>query len=174
MDPSLTASSSASKLDPSSPTTLRPGPSSLSSSVNSTTTNSNWPNPKLTMPTPPATPSSSPSTASPRTSPNPLYRSSSLSTPTTSPLRQPIRSLSQGGRSQLNAASTGNPMTGSSAAGGPATVPQTPPTPEQGENQNWPSTFTLHFFRNQCSQQSQVTVYVQCSVSMTTDIYLSM
>uniref|UniRef100_A0A3Q4GU90 Wolfram syndrome 1b (wolframin) n=1 Tax=Neolamprologus brichardi TaxID=32507 RepID=A0A3Q4GU90_NEOBR len=121
MDPSLTASSSASKLDPSSPTTLRPGPSSLSSSVNSTTTNSNWPNPKLTMPTPPATPSSSPSTASPRTSPNPLYRSSSLSTPTTSSLRQPIRSLSQGGRSQLNAASTGNPMTGSSAAGGPAT-----------------------------------------------------
>uniref|UniRef100_A0A3Q2VC26 Wolfram syndrome 1b (wolframin) n=1 Tax=Haplochromis burtoni TaxID=8153 RepID=A0A3Q2VC26_HAPBU len=136
MDPSLTASSSASKLDPSSPTTLRPGPSSRSSSVNSTTTNSNWPNPKLTMPTPPATPSSSPSTASPRTSPNPLYRSSSLSTPTTSPLRQPIRSLSQGGRSQLNAASTGNPMTGSSAAGGPATISQTPPTPDDEELNN--------------------------------------
>ncbi|KAM6923960.1 LOW QUALITY PROTEIN: wolframin [Xenentodon cancila] len=89
------------------------------------------------MPTPPATPSSSPSTASPRTSPGLLSRSSSLSTPTSSPLRQPVRSFSQLGRSQLNAASTGSLLTGSSAAGGAAIVPQPPPptpaTPEPEE-----------------------------------------
>ncbi|KAJ3587179.1 hypothetical protein NHX12_010777 [Muraenolepis orangiensis] len=44
--------------------------------------------------------------------------SRSLSTPSVSPLRQPTRSLSQLGRSRLNAASTGSPASG--ASHGPA------------------------------------------------------
>lgn len=47
-------------------------------------------------------------------SPGLLSRSSSLSSPADSPLRLPIRSSSTGGRSQLNAASTGSPPSGSS------------------------------------------------------------
>ncbi|KAM3612545.1 uncharacterized protein V6R79_010085 [Siganus canaliculatus] len=111
MDPSLNGSPANPKPSASSPTTLGSDVSSSSSTVAST---SDRPKPKLTMPTPPATHSSSPSTASPRTSPGLLSRSSSLPTPPAPPLRQPIRSPSQVGRSQLNAAST----------------PQPPPTPE--------------------------------------------
>ncbi|XP_035506037.1 wolframin [Scophthalmus maximus] len=129
MDPPLTGDSSAPKLGPSTPATLRAGPSSSSSSANTATPTSDRPRPKLTMPTPPATPSP-PSAASPRTSPGLSSRSTSLSTPPASPLRQPIRSLSQVGRSQLNAASTVNPRPGSSAA---APAPQPPPTPEPEE-----------------------------------------
>ncbi|KAG7230340.1 hypothetical protein INR49_024444 [Caranx melampygus] len=123
MEPSLTGNSSTPKPSPLSPATLRAGPSSSSSSATTTTPASDRPKPKLTMPTAPATPSSSscPSTASPR---------SSLSTPPTSPLRQPIRSLSHVGRSQLNAATTGHPLPGSSAT---ATAPPPPPTPEPEE-----------------------------------------
>ncbi|XP_056239592.1 wolframin isoform X1 [Seriola aureovittata] len=130
MEPSLTGNSSTPKPSPLSPTTLRAGPSSSSSSTTKTTPTSDRPKPKLSMPTPPATPSSSPSTASPRTSPGLSSRSSSLSTLPASPLRQPTRSLSHVGRSQLNAAATGNPLTGSLAA---ATASQPPPTPEPEE-----------------------------------------
>ncbi|XP_019941679.2 wolframin [Paralichthys olivaceus] len=130
MEPSLTGNLSTPKLSPSTPATLRAGPSSSSSSAATATPTSNRPTPKLTMPTPPATPSPTSSTASPRTSPGLSSRSSSLSTPPASPLRQPIRSLSQAGRSQLNAAATGNLRTGPSAA---ATAPQPPPTPEAEE-----------------------------------------
>ncbi|XP_069575911.1 wolframin [Brachyistius frenatus] len=121
------------KLNPSSPTAPRPGPSSLGSYATTTTSTSDWPKSKLTMTTPPPTPSSPPSTGSTRTSPGLYSRSSSLSTPTASPLRQPIRTLSQVGRSQLNATSTENPLTESSAAGAAAMMPQPPPTPEPDE-----------------------------------------
>ncbi|XP_067374362.1 wolframin isoform X2 [Channa argus] len=46
---------------------------------------------------------------------------------------KPTRSLSQVGRSQLNAASTGNLLSGSSASGATPTSPQTPSTPQQEE-----------------------------------------
>ncbi|XP_076595823.1 wolframin isoform X1 [Chaetodon auriga] len=130
MEPSLTGSPATPKPSPLSPSTQRPGPSSSSSSSTTTTPTSDLPRPKLTMPTRPTTPSSSPSTASPLTSPGLSSRSSSLSTPPASPLRQPIRSPSQVGRSQLNAASTGNPPASSTAAGA---APQPPPTPEPEE-----------------------------------------
>ncbi|KAM4554966.1 wolframin [Odontesthes bonariensis] len=121
MEPSPTGNSFTSKLRPSSPTTIRPGPSSLSSSATTSTPDSH--KPKLTMlPTPPATPSSSTSSASPQTSPSLQSRSSSLSKPTSSPLRQL-------GRSQLNAASTESVLTGPSAAAAAAASPQPPPTP---------------------------------------------
>ncbi|XP_044061757.1 wolframin isoform X2 [Siniperca chuatsi] len=126
MEPSLTGNPATPRLSPSSPSTLRPGLSSSSSSSTTTAPTSDRPKPKLTMPTPPTTPSSSPS---PRTSPGLSSRSSSLSTPPSSPLHQPIRSPSQVGRSQLNAASTGNPPSGSTA-GAAARAPQPPPTPE--------------------------------------------
>ncbi|XP_022059646.2 wolframin isoform X2 [Acanthochromis polyacanthus] len=132
MEPSPTGNLSTLKFNPPSPTTRRPGPSSLSASAPATTSTSERPKPKLTMLTPPTTPSSSPSTASPQTSPGLLSRSASLSTPTASPFRQPIRSLSHVGRSQLNAASTENPPNGSSAAGAAAAaaIPQPPRSPE--------------------------------------------
>ncbi|XP_061581372.1 wolframin [Cololabis saira] len=134
MEPSPNGEASAPKLQ-NSPTTMRPGPSSFTSSATMST--QDFHKPKLNMPTPPTTPSSSPSTASPRTSPGVLSRSSSLSTPSSSPFRQPVRSFSQLGRSQLNAASTGTLLTGSSAAGAAATVSQPPPptptTPEPEE-----------------------------------------
>ncbi|XP_028314660.1 wolframin [Gouania willdenowi] len=62
------------------------------------------PNPSPSMPTPPSTPSSSPSSSSPHSSTG--MNSSSSSPPAASALRQPIRTPSQVGRSQLNAAST--------------------------------------------------------------------
>ncbi|XP_041799861.1 wolframin isoform X2 [Chelmon rostratus] len=127
MDPSLTGNLATPKPSPSSPYTLRSGPSSSSSSTAATPPTSDHPKPKLAMPARPTTASSSPTTASPRTSPGLSSRSSSLSTPPASPLRQPIRSPSQVGRSQLNAASTGNPPASSTAAGA---APQPPPTPE--------------------------------------------
>ncbi|XP_030251196.1 wolframin isoform X2 [Sparus aurata] len=130
MEPSPNGSAAAPKPNPSPPFTLRPSLSTSSSSTTTTTLTSERPKPKLTMPTPPTTPSSSPSTASPRTSPGLSSRSSSLSTPPASPLRQPIRSPSLVGRSQLNAASTGNPPTGSTSAGAAVKAPQPPPTPE--------------------------------------------
>ncbi|XP_070819465.1 wolframin isoform X2 [Chaetodon trifascialis] len=127
MEPSLAGNPATQKPSPLSPSTQRPGPSSSSSSPTTTAPTSVHHKPKLTMPTRPTTPSSSPSTASPLTSPGLSSRSSSLSTPPTSPLRQPIRTPSQVGRSQLNAASTGNPPGSSTAAGA---APQPPPTPE--------------------------------------------
>ncbi|XP_036933754.1 wolframin isoform X2 [Acanthopagrus latus] len=130
MEPSPTGSAATQKPSPSPPFTLRPSLSTSSSSTTTTTPTSERPKPKLTMPTPPTTPSSSPSTASPRTSPGLSSRSSSLSTPPASPLRQPIRSPSLVGRSQLNAASTGNPSTGSTSAGAAVKAPHPPPTPE--------------------------------------------
>ncbi|XP_030251195.1 wolframin isoform X1 [Sparus aurata] len=133
MEPSPNGSAAAPKPNPSPPFTLRPSLSTSSSSTTTTTLTSERPKPKLTMPTPPTTPSSSPSTASPRTSPGLSSRSSSLSTPPASPLRQPIRSPSLVGRSQLNAASTGNPPTGSTSAGAAVKAPQPPPTPEPEE-----------------------------------------
>ncbi|XP_035524998.1 wolframin isoform X1 [Morone saxatilis] len=133
MEPSLTNNPATPKSSPSSPSTLRPGLSSSSLSSTTIAPTSERPKPKLTMPTPPATPSSSPSTASPRTSPGLSSRSSSLSTPPASPLHQPIRSPSQVGRSQLNAACTGNPPAGSTAAGVAAKTPRPPPTPEPEE-----------------------------------------
>ncbi|XP_036933753.1 wolframin isoform X1 [Acanthopagrus latus] len=133
MEPSPTGSAATQKPSPSPPFTLRPSLSTSSSSTTTTTPTSERPKPKLTMPTPPTTPSSSPSTASPRTSPGLSSRSSSLSTPPASPLRQPIRSPSLVGRSQLNAASTGNPSTGSTSAGAAVKAPHPPPTPEPEE-----------------------------------------
>ncbi|XP_047440828.1 wolframin [Mugil cephalus] len=129
MDRSPTGNPSTPELSPSSPTTPRPGPSSLSSSA-ATTATSDRLKPKFTMPTPPTTPSSSPSTAAPRTVPGLHSRSSSLSALTASPRHQPVRSHSQVGRSQLNAASTGNPLTGSTAAGA-----SPPPTAEPEETE---------------------------------------
>ncbi|KAM8732332.1 wolframin isoform 1-T1 [Acanthopagrus schlegelii] len=133
MEPSPISSATAQKPSPSPPFTLRPSLSTSSSSTTTTTPTSERPKPKLTMPTPPTTPSSSPSTASPRTSPGLSSRSSSMSTPPASPLRQPIRSPSLVGRSQLNAASTGNPSTGSTSAGAAVKAPHPPPTPEPEE-----------------------------------------
>ncbi|XP_070693310.1 wolframin isoform X2 [Pempheris klunzingeri] len=121
MEPSHSSNPATPKAHPSAPST-----SSTSSTPTAPT--SDRPKPKLAIPTPPTTPSSSPSTASPRTSPGLSSRSSSLSTPPASPLCQPIRSPSQVGRSQLNAASTGNPP--ATAAGAAAKAPQPPPTPE--------------------------------------------
>ncbi|KAF3838433.1 hypothetical protein F7725_010201 [Dissostichus mawsoni] len=122
------------KTQPLLPSTLRPGPSSSSLSSTATTHTSDHPRPKITMPTPPTTPSSALSTASPRTSPGlssrSSSRSSSLSPPPSSALSQPIRSPSQVGRSQLNAASPEYPPARSTAA---ATAPQPPPTPEPEE-----------------------------------------
>uniref|UniRef100_A0A3B3ZQY8 Uncharacterized protein n=1 Tax=Periophthalmus magnuspinnatus TaxID=409849 RepID=A0A3B3ZQY8_9GOBI len=97
MDPSLTGV-------PSGPA-IRSGVSVSTSSATSNRTR-----PKVNMPVPPVTPSTS--TASPRLAPGQLSRSSSFSTPPDSPLRQPIRSASIGGRSQLNAASPGSPLSG--------------------------------------------------------------
>ncbi|XP_037531771.1 wolframin [Nematolebias whitei] len=124
MDPSPTRNLSTSKLNRSSPTTMRPGTSSLGSSATLSTPDQK--KPKLTMPTPPTTPSSSPSTASPRTCPSLYSRSSSLNSLTSSSHHQPTRSLSQLGRSQLNAASTGSPLNGSA-------VPKPPASPEPDE-----------------------------------------
>ncbi|XP_061755764.1 wolframin isoform X3 [Nerophis ophidion] len=81
------------------PTTVRtdslpPRPSASPPSPNKTTTN-------LSTPTPSS--SSSPCFS---TTPRLCSRSSSLSTPTSSPLRWPVRSPSQLGRAQLNAASS--------------------------------------------------------------------
>lgn len=121
MEPSPPGSLPTSKLISSSHTVMSPDPSSLDSSTSSTPDRHK---PQLTMPTPPTTPSFSPSTAFPQTSPPLLSRSSSLSSPTSSPLHQPVRSFSKMGRSQLNAASTEN-----------GNVPQTPTTPEAGEKQ---------------------------------------
>lgn len=53
--------------------------------------------------------------------------------PPSSPFRQPIRSLSQAGRSQLNAGSTRSPLSRSSSAGAAVTAPHPPPTPESEE-----------------------------------------
>lgn len=129
MDPPLTP-----KPSPSASPTLRPDLSSQSSSSSSpVTSNSNYTKPRLKMPTPPTTTSPSPSTASPRTSSALFSRSSSLSTPPPSPLRQPIRSPSQVGRSQLNAA-TESPSSDVTAAGTATKATQPPPAPEPGEN----------------------------------------
>ncbi|KAM9377330.1 wolframin [Pholidichthys leucotaenia] len=124
MDPSLPGNPSTPKLIPSSPTTPRPGPCNLNSSPTTSGSTSGYLRPKVPILTPSATPLSSHSTASPQTSPSLHSRSLSLSTPIVSRIRHPIRSFSQGGRSQLNATSTGNSPTGSSAAG-PAPSPST-------------------------------------------------
>ncbi|KAM9741186.1 wolframin isoform 1-T1 [Menidia menidia] len=123
MEPSPTGNSFPSKLSPSFPTTMRPGSSSLSSSATMSTPDSLTP--KLTLPTPPATPTSPSSGGSPQTSPALHSRSSSLSKPTPSAPRQL-------GRSQLNATSSENLLTGSSGAAAPGASHQ-PPTPEPEE-----------------------------------------
>nr|XP_046261389.1 wolframin [Scatophagus argus]XP_046261390.1 wolframin [Scatophagus argus] len=133
MEPSLTSNPAMPRPSRSSPSILRPEPSSSDPSSSTTALTSDHPKPKLTMPTPPATPSYSPSTASPQTSPGLSSCSSSVSTMPASPVRQPIRSPSQVGRSQLNAASVENPSTGSTATGAAAKAPQPPPTPEPEE-----------------------------------------
>ncbi|CAK6971934.1 wolframin-like [Scomber scombrus] len=125
MDPPPTGASSTPRLSLSS---LRTGPASTSSSATTSTPSSDRPKPKLSMPTAPTTLSPSPSPASSQASPGLSSRSSSLSTPPASPLRMPIRSPSQVGRSQLNAASTANPPSGAHA-----TPLQPPPTPEPDE-----------------------------------------
>ncbi|CAJ1058659.1 wolframin [Xyrichtys novacula] len=126
MEPSQSGDSAAPKPTSSSPSSSRPGFVSSSSSPATTTPTSDRPKPKLTMPTPPATPSPSTSATSPRTPLGLSSHSSSSSTPPESPLRQPIRSPSLVGRSQLNAASTGGSLNGSTAT----KAPQPPPTPE--------------------------------------------
>lgn len=160
MEPSLTGNSSTPKPSLSSPTTLRAGLSMSNSSSTPTTPTSDHPKPKNTIPASSTTSSSS--TVSPQTFPSLSSRSSSLSTLSSSPIRQPIRSLSQVGRSQLNAASTGiplNPLT--SASGAAAVAPKTPPSPEPGERhlvhcsfnpktKSFPCRFFL--FNKQCSQ----------------------
>lgn len=130
MDPQLTPKPSPSSSSP----TLRPDLSSQSSSSSSrVTSNSNFTKPRLKMPTLPTTTSPSPSTASPQTSSALSSRSSSLFTPPPSPLRQPIRTPSQVGRSQLNAA-TESPSSDASAAGAATKATQPLPAPEPGEN----------------------------------------
>uniref|UniRef100_A0A1A8JAI6 Wolfram syndrome 1b (Wolframin) n=2 Tax=Nothobranchius kuhntae TaxID=321403 RepID=A0A1A8JAI6_NOTKU len=124
MDPSPAGSLPTPKLSPSSPTTttMRPGTSSLGSSATTDQKKS-----KLTIPTHP----SSPITASP---PPALHsRSYSLSSLTSASPRLPTRSLSQVGRSQLNAASTGSLFTGSSATGAAGAAPKSPGSPEPDE-----------------------------------------
>ncbi|XP_054890533.1 wolframin isoform X1 [Poeciliopsis prolifica] len=129
MDPSSPGNLPTPKLNPSSPTSMRPGTSSLGSSASSSTLEPK--RHKVTLPTPSTTPSPSPSAASPRQiSPWLHSRSSSLSTLTTSSPRQPSRSFSQPGRSQLNAAaSTGSLLNGSSVAA----MPPSPVSPEPDE-----------------------------------------
>lgn len=119
------------KFRPSSHSIMRPNISSSSSSSSPPPTNSGLPKPKLPLLTPPTTPSSPP-TAFPRPTLPLSSHSSSLSTPPASPLRQPIRSPSTVGRSQLNAATenTGNDSTPAGAAAKPL---QPHPLPEQGE-----------------------------------------
>ncbi|MED6247438.1 Wolframin, partial [Ataeniobius toweri] len=132
MDPLSRGNLPTPKLNPPSPTSMRPGTSSLDSSASSSTSESKGQ--KVTLPTPPTTPSSPPYTASPQIPPSLHSRSSSLSTPTTSSPRRPTRSFSQPGRSQLNAASsTGCLLNGSSAAA----VPPSPasPGPEEPEDE---------------------------------------
>ncbi|XP_076015729.1 wolframin isoform X2 [Genypterus blacodes] len=75
----------------------------------------------------PASPQPKPAVPMTQTSPSPILSAPSpaLSTPSASPHRQPIRSPSQVGRSQLNAASTGH-----SSASATPTPPHTPSTPE--------------------------------------------
>uniref|UniRef100_A0A3Q2GQ51 Wolfram syndrome 1b (wolframin) n=1 Tax=Cyprinodon variegatus TaxID=28743 RepID=A0A3Q2GQ51_CYPVA len=104
MDPSSTGNPPAPELNPSSPSSSRSRTSSLGSSVSSSTHEPQ--RHKVTLPTPPTTPSSPPSTASPVIPQRLHSRSSSLSSTPSSFPRQPTRSFSQPGRSQLNAAST--------------------------------------------------------------------
>ncbi|KAM9850229.1 wolframin [Aulostomus maculatus] len=132
MDPSQASIPTAPKLSPSSLTTLRTGPPSPSSSATTSTPLPDRPKPKLTMPTPPSTSASSPSTVTTRASQSLSSRSSSCSTPPASPLRLPTRSPSQVGRSQLNAAASGNPIAGTSS-GANAAVPATPELEEPEE-----------------------------------------
>lgn len=122
------------------PSIMRPN-TSLASSASSTppSPNSDLSKPKLPLPTTPTTPSS-PSTAFARFSPPPSSRSSSLSTPPASPLRQPIRSLSNVGRSQLNAATKNNLIDSTPAAA--AVRPSQPqPIPEPGETSTFLAVF---------------------------------
>ncbi|KAM4621371.1 wolframin [Polymixia lowei] len=106
---------------PGTPTTPKPGTSS--------------PNPSLTSPkSTTASPSGAPqsSRASPILSPP----SPSLSSPSASPLHQPIRSLSQVGRSQLNAASTMNsPTRPPVGAAAPPSRSVSTPEPEEPEEE---------------------------------------
>uniref|UniRef100_A0A3Q2CNR0 Wolfram syndrome 1b (wolframin) n=1 Tax=Cyprinodon variegatus TaxID=28743 RepID=A0A3Q2CNR0_CYPVA len=118
MDPSSTGNPPAPELNPSSPSSSRSRTSSLGSSVSSSTHEPQ--RHKVTLPTPPTTPSSPPSTASPVIPQRLHSRSSSLSSTPSSFPRQPTRSFSQPGRSQLNAASTtGSLLNGSTAAAAP-------------------------------------------------------
>ncbi|XP_056145768.1 wolframin [Lampris incognitus] len=125
-------------MEPSPPITPTiPKPGSSSSTPSQTAARSSQtigtPTPSQAKPATSTTPvslSSLPSAFSSRASPILSPPSPSLSTPTISPLRQPIRDPSQVGRSQLNAASTGNSPTRPRAA---APTPRPPPTPEPEE-----------------------------------------
>uniref|UniRef100_UPI003AAFD6FB wolframin n=1 Tax=Centroberyx gerrardi TaxID=166262 RepID=UPI003AAFD6FB len=129
MEPSPPGTPGAPKPGPSSPTTLK-----LATPASPTSTSAQ-PKPKPATPTTPTSPSPSPSAGSSRASPVLPSPSPSLSTPSpASPLRQPIKSISQAGRSQLNAASTGNSPTRPPAAAA-APPPQPPATPEPGEKE---------------------------------------
>nr|XP_057919795.1 wolframin [Doryrhamphus excisus] len=105
---------SAKDMEPSSPHMPNPNLSpptvrtaSLSPRRCSNTSSPDKTTPKLTMPTPPSASLSSSSFLNTSQAARSLYsRSSSLPTPTDSTLRSPIRSPSQLGRAQLNAASS--------------------------------------------------------------------
>ncbi|XP_038161052.1 wolframin [Cyprinodon tularosa] len=132
MDPSSTGNPPAPELNPSSPSSSRSRTSSLGSSVSSSTHEPQ--RHKVTLPTPPTTPSSPPSTASPVIPQRLHSRSSSLSSTPSSFPRQPTRSFSQPGRSQLNAASTtGSLLNGSTAAAAPPSA--TSPEPDETEEE---------------------------------------
>lgn len=118
---------------PSSPTIMRPNtPSSCSSSSSPPPTNSGLPKPKLALLTPPTTPSSPSTTYLSLSPPLSSRSSSSLSTPPAAPRRQPIRSSSTVGRSQLNAV-TENTLNDSTPAGAAAKLSQPHLPHEQGE-----------------------------------------
>ncbi|KAM3866761.1 wolframin [Diretmus argenteus] len=127
MEPSPPGTPTTSKPDPSSPTTPKLDPPPLTPSPASPAATPTSAQPKPATPTTPASPS--PSTASSRVSPVLSTPSPSLSA---SPLHQPTRSLSQVGRSQLNAACTDNSPTRPSARPA-ATPPPPPPTTEPEE-----------------------------------------
>ncbi|KAM6953404.1 wolframin isoform 2-T2 [Aplochiton taeniatus] len=110
---------------PGTPTTPAPIPSS--SQPASPTSSSS---PSISAPAKPTSPVSPAPSAS---RPPPLSPpSAALSTPPASPLRLPARSLSQVGRSQLNAASTGDAPPRSPPAAGATACPRPAPTAETG------------------------------------------
>ncbi|XP_035600107.2 wolframin-like [Oncorhynchus keta] len=110
---------------PSTPTTLKPGPTSPPPATPKSTQGTR---PTLTLPISTSSVPTSPVSSSSSSHPGPPLSPSSpsLSTPPASPLRQPIRPVPQAGRSQLNAASrSAEERRGAGAAGD---TPVSPPT----------------------------------------------